>query len=140
MKFIIILSSIICLCFFSAKAQPITGAYGCMSKTSPTRVYQLPVGTHSGLNTYESQGGVQYSEWTTQYDITTYPCVSWVPVTGNGCYIRSGTSSYTYTLGNYGYFTGVYGTSCPIDDYIFPFAGIIAGLSFYQIRRRYLFS
>lgn len=129
----IYLTVLFCLSIFFAKAQPNAGQYGCMSKTSPTRVYQLAVANHNGLPTYKGYGGVKYSEWTTQYDITSYPCIAWNPVQTSGCYIQTGAS--TYTLGDYGYFSGVTGSDCPIDKSIFLLFVPVGFFAVYNVKK-----
>jgi len=109
---------------------------GCMTTTSPNRVYQQYLGTYSNKPAYKGYA-TQYSEWTTQYDITAYPCFKWTQTAANGCYIQMSSGSSNYVLGNYGNFTGFAGTNCPIDDYVFPLAILIAGISFQVIRKRY---
>lgn len=130
--FIVILS-LFCL---QAKAQPVAGT-GCMTKTNPNRVYQESIASYGGLPTYKAYATV-YSEWTVQYDITSYPCFQWIQTSSNGCYLKTGTGSgaSSYTLGNYGYFTGSSGTNCPIDDFTVPLAMVIAGVSIHKIRKR----
>lgn len=136
MKNIALLIGIISLFCLQAKAQPVAGN-GCMSKTSPNRVFQEYLGTYNSKAAYKGYG-TSYSEWTVQYDITDYPCFQWTQVTASGCYIKtaSGSSSSTYTLGNYGYFTGSSGVNCPIDYYALPLAMIIGGVSFHRIRKK----
>lgn len=132
----IVLTSLICFCFFTAKAQPLAGN-GCMNP-STSRVHQTYLGTRYGSPMYNGNLNVRYSEWTVQYDITDYPCFQWTQTGTNDCYLRTGTSSsnYAYTLGNSGYFTGTSGTTClPLDDYIPVLALIVAGISFFYIRR-----
>ena len=132
------LTGLICLLYCSVYAQPVAGN-GCMSKTSPYRVYQQALSNYNGLPTYKGYSA-QYSEWTAQADMLTYPCFTWNQVSSSGCYIKtgSGSSSSKYKLGDYGNFTGSAATTCPIDDYILPFALLIAGISFFQIKRRSL--
>lgn len=131
-----ILTSIICLLFLAVHAQPVAGN-GCMTTTSPNRVYQQALANYNGLPTYKGYSA-QYSEWTPQADMSTYPCFTWNQTSSNGCYIKtgSGNSSSKYKLGNYGNFTGSAATSCPIDDYIFPFAMLMATLAYFHIKRR----
>jgi hypothetical protein len=130
---VIAVISVLCL---QANAQPMAGN-GCMTKTNPNRVYQEPFASYGGLPTYKGYS-TSYSEWTVQYDITGYPCFQWTQTTSNGCYIKTGagSGSSSYTLGNYGYFTGFSGTICPIDDYTLPLAMIIGIVSFRRIRKK----
>ena len=132
-----ILTGIICLLYFTAHAQPVAGD-GCMTTTSPYRVYQQALSNYNGLPTYKGYSA-QYSEWTAQADMSTYPCFTWNQVSSSGCYIKtgSGSSSSKYKLGNYGNFTGSAATTCPIDDYIFPFLMLIAGISYFHIKRQW---
>ncbi len=136
MKSLVLLGTcLICLFVLQAKAQPIAGN-GCMTTTSPNRVYQQYVTTKSGKPVYKGYA-TQYSEWTVQYDITSYPCFTWTQTAANGCYIRMTSSSSSDQLGNYGNFTGSAGTNCPIDDYVIPLAILVGSISYWQIRKRH---
>ncbi len=128
---------VLCLFFFSVKAQPIPPQYGCMSKTSPTRVYQQAIASFNGLPTFQGLS-TQYSEWTVQYDITNHPCVAWNPTQTSACYIKtgSGTSAGNYTLGDYGYFSGTAGTTeCPLDSAILLLIIPVGFYAVYQVKK-----
>ncbi len=124
---------VLCLFFFSVKAQPYIGQTGCKSATSPTRVYQIAVADYMGKPTFKGYEGVRYSEWTVQYDITSYPCVTWNTVQGNGCFIQ--TSATTYVLGDYGNFSGVAGTECPLDSAILLLIIPVGFYAVYQVKK-----
>lgn len=131
----IVLIVLICFCFFAAKAQPIPGA-GCLAGDSRIYLIRASPSSYNGLPAYSESG--QNSLWTTDYDITTYPCFTWTPGTPNGCYIKRaywwGGSYYEY--GTSGTFSGTSGTTClPLDDYIPLLALIVSGISFFYIRR-----
>lgn len=136
MKFTtIVLTSLCCICFVGANAQPIAGN-GCMTKTNPNRVYQTQISTSGGLPVYQGYN-TQYSEWTVQYDITQYPCFTWTQTAANGCYIKFSESSSTLTQGNYGNFTGYAGNACllPIDDFMPLFCVLMVVACYFYLRR-----
>ncbi len=108
---------------------------GCKSRSSPTRVFQTAVPNYAGLPAYKGYGGVQYSEWTVQYDITTYPCVTWTTTSTRGCYIRTGTGSDDYVRGDYGYFSGNFTTNCPIDESILLLFIPVGLMAVYHVKR-----
>ncbi len=135
MKLTIILTSFICFSYFSAFAQPVAGN-GCMSKTSPYRVYQQAIASYGGLPTFKGYSA-PYADWTTPADMAAYPCFTWVQTAADGCYIKtgSGNSASKYKLGNYGNFSGSSATVCPLDNYVWPLALLIGGIVFVRMRR-----
>ncbi|MCZ4244686.1 hypothetical protein [Pedobacter punctiformis] len=132
------LTGIICLLFISSYAQPIVGN-GCMSQTSPKRVYQTYV-DNGGIPSkprYQPSSTGRYSEWTVQYDITQYPCYKWNLVSAGGCYYRTTYGTGIYLTGDYGYFTGPV-TNCPIDNNTLFLLFSLGGIGCFLVRKSFL--
>lgn len=124
----IIFIGIFCLLTFRCYSQfvPTNNQYGCRDvnrggngNAAPTgnaqRIYYQNTGTNfSGKPTFQSQSA-PYSDWNIDQLTPANQCFSFVVTSSGGCYVRKGTSTFTHTLGDYGYWTNT--IRCSLDDY-----------------------